>query len=475
MKVIYQIGRFDKGFMKTQEFTFRQEKYTEVLTSFVMKKFFQKKNPQEKSMVVLIFPVSLILNESAIKEVIESNDEAIEKFKEKLERFKDMVPNTLQEYSTDPYAFYSFHPHCKIADDFFVIHSLGGYKIFGEYIEFNSDYNDIVLQIFSDMAIRYLNEYNRDNETMEFYIDISSGHNIYISALLEAARYFSVFSGLLNWLKKEKRPKIFLAFSDPILPGTTGMKEYEIHIEELRFKTFFSSPIGKEELDNFNLARRIAGKEKELKNVLQKLFEKFLICFSAIKNNTPLVLYYCNFDVREDVISFLKNFLEMLKQKLSRSWNSSPGLSKADYLNTILSLGFYAGILEVLEARGISKYDYEKGIALEGIKQLFASEENSIYELFELGTHVSILGKEIRNLCYGGKEKSILNQATEEWNKVYNFIDEGEPSSFEDRNFLAHAGFERNVTEVRKKEGKLYLRYDKNLEKKFLDCLKKHV
>lgn len=114
----------------------------------------------------------------------------------------------------------------------------------------------------------------------------------------------------------------------------------------------------------------------------------------------------------------------MLKQKLSRSWNSSPGLSKADYLNTILSLGFYAGILKVLEARGISKYDCEKGIALEEIKQFFASEENSIYELFELGTHVSILGKEIRNLCYGGKEKSILNQATEEWNKVYNFIDE---------------------------------------------------
>ncbi|NNG65727.1 CRISPR-associated CARF protein Csx1 [Caldanaerobacter subterraneus] len=475
MKVIYQIGRFDKGFMKTQEFTFRQEKYTEVLTSFVMKKFFQKKNPQEKSMVVLIFPVSLILNENAIEEIIKSEDKAVERFKEKVERFKYMTLDTLQEYFTSPHAFYSVHPHCKIADDFFVVHSLGGYKIFGEYIEFNSDYNDIVLQIFSDMAIRYLNEYNRDNETMEFYIDISSGHNIYISALLEAARYFSVFSGLLNWLKKEKRPKIFLAFSDPILPGTTGMKEYEIHIEELRFKTFFSSPIGKEELDNFNLARRIAGKEKELKNVLQKLFEKFLICFSAIKNNTPLVLYYCNFDVREDVISFLKNFLEMLKQKLSRSWNSSPGLSKADYLNTILSLGFYAGILEVLEARGISKYDYEKGIALEEIKQLFASEENSIYELFELGTHVSILGKEIRNLCYGGKEKSILNQATEEWNKVYNFIDEGELSFFEDRNFLAHAGFERNVTEVRKKEGKLYLRYDKNLEKKFLDCLKKHV
>ncbi|TCO61536.1 CRISPR-associated CARF protein Csx1 [Caldanaerobacter subterraneus] len=475
MKLIYQIGRFAKDFMEMREFNFKDKSYKELLSSFAIKRAFQEEGFQtETAKVVLIYPTSLLLNETVIDWLLKDKEgnqyRELNKFKEKI---SGITSNALEEYLSSPYDFFRMHPYSKIAEDFLVIYSIGEYKLFGKPVKFNCSYDDIVLQIFSDMAIRYLNEYNKDNGAIEFYIDISSGQNMYISALLEAVRHFSVFSGLLNWLKKEKRPKIFLAFSDPILSELE--KTYKIHIEELRFRTFFSSPIKKKEIEDFNLARRIANGEKELKNILQKLFENFLICFSAIKNNTPLVLYYRNFDVREDVISFLKNFLEMLKQKLSRSWNSSPGLSKADYLNTILSLGFYAGILEVLEARGISKYDYEKGVALEEIKQLFASEENSIYELFELGTHVSILGKEIRNLCYGGKEKSILNQATEEWNKVYNFIDEGEPSSFEDRNFLAHAGFERNVTEVRKKEGKLYLRYDKNLEKKFLDCLKKHV
>lgn len=67
MKLIYQIGRFAKDFMEMREFNFKDKSYKELLSSFAIKRAFQEEGFQtETAKVVLIYPTSLLLNETVI-------------------------------------------------------------------------------------------------------------------------------------------------------------------------------------------------------------------------------------------------------------------------------------------------------------------------------------------------------------------------------------------------------------------------
>nr|WP_241243661.1 TM1812 family CRISPR-associated protein [Caldicellulosiruptor changbaiensis] len=117
----------------------------------------------------------------------------------------------------------------------------------GGKVELYGKYEAIVLEILFDMIERYLSE-----DIEEIYIDISSGHNIYISAMLEAVRSFAVFTKLMHWIRKEKQPKVFITFPDPIIGR--NRKIYQIHIQLQSFAAFFSSPISKKEAVDLNFS-----------------------------------------------------------------------------------------------------------------------------------------------------------------------------------------------------------------------------
>ncbi len=461
MKFIYQIGRFDENYMREINFKIDDKIYPSSLSSISLKNYFQ-----DKVKLILIYPVSIVYNERAV-EKLKSSDQ-----------FAKEIAENIQYYLKNPKEALKLHPHNKEADDFLVIHSIGEYKLGGNSVKFeatHNTYDDIVLGIFCDIVERFLEEKNNENE---FYIDVSSGHNIYVSAILEALRHFAVFSQLLNWQNKNLRPKTFIAFSDPILGSFAS--EFQIYIQPVNFKVFFSSPVNKDDINRNRpdrLSKRLYGDNREKKNKLDDFLERFAIFYSALKNNTPLALYHFGYHGYDEIINFLKEIIGEIKDKLSKDWIKSPNLSKNDYLKVILSLGFYAGIVEVLQNNNIIKYDLEKGAELDEIRKKFGSGDNSIYKIFNLDLLIPILGREIYNLSEGGREdKKLIEKVGEEWGRLDSYL-YGEGQNFEIRNFLAHAGFERTVTEVRKDNDKLYFRYCPNevIENRVKSSLKEYL
>lgn len=433
MKIIYQIGRLDT-IMKPLKFKFERKIYEKELSSFAFKEHF--KNGSE---VILVYPVSLPINENLIQE--KSNLEA---------SFKNEISNILknkENYLKDPYEFFKKHPHTPQADGFILIHSIGKY----DCLKFECSYNDIVLEILFDMIERY-NEKKFD----EIYVDISSGLNIYISALIEAVRHFSVFEKLQNW--QERGTKIYQIFSEPIIGSSANL--FEIHKEEVEYKVFFSSPIKNEDLRDYNLSRKIADENKNLKQKIQKHLENFLICFSSIKNSTPLILYTFERNQENEIKELIHEIIKLGKEKLKKDWQKGAGLSKDNFLKSLLALSFYLGIVKVLNKKQIEVDKEKKGIAIEEIKNKFGRKKGSIYEVFGMELNTIFIGNEIRNLEEGKDKdgKTLKDKAENSWILLNKFIS-AEERQFNPRNFFAHAGFERTVIEIRKENNRLYVRY----------------
>lgn len=241
MIYLYQIGRLDKDVIKSQKLNFLIDKnfFESELSSFALKNYFK-----DNVKCILIYPVSLPFNKRLISDSNETNE------------FREILKNAIEnpvDYFKNPREFLKDHPHTKYADDFIVIHSIGEF----EKQIFEGTFDDIVLEIFIDLVERFFKEGMK-----ELYIDISSGLNIYVSALIEAVRHFSIFQNIGSW----KEPlSVKLVFSEPIIGSSKSnfkiFKDYE-----LKFKVFFSSPITHADVKNFELSRKIAKQDRTLKN-----------------------------------------------------------------------------------------------------------------------------------------------------------------------------------------------------------------
>jgi len=454
MIYLYQIGRLEPNVLnrKSLKFLIDGKEFQNELSSFALKDFFKenaKHLPEAKPNAsnvksILIYPVSLPLNRSLIKNNIEADE-----FQKAL---KSIIENPV-EYIKNPEEFFKIHPHTNKSDDFIVIHSIGEFE---KYV-FEGSFDDIVLEIFIDLVERYFKEGMK-----ELYIDISSGLNIYVSALLEAIRHFSIFQNLGSW----KEPlSVKLVFSEPIIGSSKSnfkiFKDYE-----LKFKVFFSSPITYADVNDFELSRKIAKQDRKFKQTIQQMLEKFALSYSAIKNNTPLVLYSFKFDEEEEIKDLILQVVANLKDKFYLDWQKSPNLEKNEYLKLFLALSFYMGIIRILKENSVN---YSDCVCLDKIKEKFSS----IYQQFELNLNEQLLNHEISNLTRHDKEtgETIIDKAKEEWQSLSEFI-KGE-GDFQPRNFIAHAGFERTVTEVKKIGNEIYLRYKNNSLEKIEDALMK--
>ena len=434
MKLIYQIGRLDPQ-MKILKFRYKGNEYDVELSSFALKRYFGN-----CARLVLIYPVSLPLNKSLINQNSNLNDE----LKKRIEK----ILNNKDEYLKNPTEFFIFHPHNQEANDFVLIHSIGEY----EKVKFESSYDDIVLEILFDMIERYL-----DCGFEEIYIDISGGLNIYIAALLEAVRHFSIFNRLQNW--NSEKSKIYKVFSEPIIGSTSTT--YEIYEVPVEFKVFYSSPIKKKDIDNYQLSRKIteslfgdAHNRQEFKNKIQRYFKNFAVHFSAIKNATPLANYTFEIDSSCDIEKSLREIISLGKKKLYENWLKSPQLSKETFLKILHSLSFYKGIAKIFKCENINPTG-DCGVSLEEIKKF-----KKVYEVFGLNLNITFLGNEIWKLTEAKDDKNrrLKDKVSDDWKPLNEFIN-GEGNEFNPRNFFAHAGFERTITEVRKCNEKLYFRY----------------
>jgi CRISPR-associated protein Csx1 len=494
-RIIYQMGRFEGSIDERVNFEIDGEIYSQELSSFALKEHFG-----EHTKVILVYPVSILLNKNTIevtKNIIEGTKgkEHLRSFYEKIKGFiegKDEEQDQEKErYIKNPWEYLKEHPHSKKANDFIVIPSIG--EFLGE--KFSSPLGNIVLRILIDMIERYKNE-----PFDEMYLDISSGHNIYNYALAEAGRLFLTLMKLEDFLKK-KDIKVFIAISEPIIGKPSSDKRYKIFKDfQLDVKGFFYFP-EKPQRNNEHafseyatrVSEAIKGEEDgKLKGKINDMLYKTYLFYSALKNNLPLVVYYlCILKeprdkeakeyryTEDDAKNLLEEIVNLLKQRLDGNLKESPDLKFDNLRKLFMMLGLAVGIVRMLEKHGICK-EIKEGIYLSDIRRLFVEDKSSIYGYFGLKTNIPYLQQEIRNNFTEKYEKNLI---TNEWKLLKYILDKrsiwkyckaelekllkyilgkskGSSTSINPRNFLAHCGFERNITELKKLDnGDVLIRY----------------
>jgi CRISPR-associated protein Csx1 len=271
----------------------------------------------------------------------------------------------------------------------------------------------------------------------------------------------------------EKNIKVFIAISEPIFGKPNPDKRYKIFKNfQLDAKGFFYFPEKPQE-NSENAFSKYAKKLSEtirdeedgkLKGKINDMLYKTYLFYSALKNNLPLVVYYlCTLEeyryTENDVKNLLEEIVNLLKQRLDENLKESPDLDFDDLRKLFMMLGLAVGIIRVLEKRGICK-EIKEGVYLHNIEQLFAEDKSSIYRYFGLKTNILYLQQEIQNNFLNKKRKNLI---TNEW-KLLKYILEEKPdendTQIHPRNVLAHCGFERNITEVRKtNNGDILIKY----------------
>ncbi|MCS7201152.1 MAG: CRISPR-associated CARF protein Csx1 [Patescibacteria group bacterium] len=407
MIYIYQIGRLERNLTKNLTFKIASEQYESSLSSFALKNHLSNLGHDVK--VIMIYPVSLPFNRALL------NDTSLDsELRDKIGKIIN-DENEKKKYLEDPRSFFEIHPHVREADDFIVVHSIGKY----ENIEFETQFDDIVLEIFADMVERI-----SCDEDQKIYIDISSGHNIYIGSLLEAVRYFATFFSLTNW--NEKKIELYLVFSEPIRPD---LSEVNVYIDyELKYKYFFSSPIKSTSNDPQNLSSNIF--KGESRNRVKNLLENFLLIFSSIKNNVPLAVYAFGYSQKKEIDESISAVTNRIKEKMRGDYRESPCLSKEIYIKMLLSLSFYRGIVKVLESLKISKCDW---VEINELKQKFTE----VYKRFGLNLNNVFLSRDVNNI----KPEDMFNAVEQSRSK------QTEPNNIniDERNFFAHSGLVTHI------------------------------
>jgi CRISPR-associated protein Csx1 len=436
MKVIYQIGRLDSGAFNPLKFDVNGKDYTAQLSSFALKQSFLENG--ERSKVILIYPVSLLLNKNATHIQNISVD-----FKQSIESILN-DKTELSNYLSNPYPYFYKHPHSKEADEFIVIHSIGQY----EGINFSANFEELILEIFIDMVKRY-----QDKPFSELYLDISSGHNIYVSTLLEAGRLFLTFYKLQNFLTQGKGLNVFITFSDPILPPYE--RTFKVHEGfPLEVKVFFSYPEKPYEYSleqgYMKFAGELAKENREIKRDLNDLFSYGKFFYSAIKNNIPIVLYTLDYHSEELINKGIQNLIKLVKDSLTQNYQNTPKLNFDLFRKAFLMLAIYKGITKVLKTYEIAK---KEEVSISELREKFVEENKSLYKYFGLVQNRNYLSQEIKNNFDRNKDK---------FEKEYKLLKEyigGEGEDFNPRNFLAHCGFERNSIYVRKDGEEILVKY----------------
>jgi CRISPR-associated protein, MJ1666 family len=464
-KIIYQIGRLDHNIITDYKFQIYEKTYESKLSSFALKKHFDESGDPSK--VILIYPYSILLSERRPK------------FNNKLDEFFNKLiakdAEEINQYLKDPYAYLEYHPHSKEANDFIVIHSIGEYM----GIEFSTALGDIVLRILIDMMQRYLEE-----PFEEMYLDISSGLNVYASAMIEAGRVFLTLISLQKMSLQKPYLKVYISFSEPIIPANTT-KTYEIYKDfQLDVKAFFQFPENpnKDNIEKLNLQtyKNVFSafvdsifnyfpveENSKLKDKTNEIVYKAYLFYSALKNNTPLALYHLFSDKNfrydeEEIDDITKELIRLLKNKFNSNFIKSPELNLNAFKKMFITLSLAKGMIRVLKDR--LKNITQKGeifVSLKYLEDTFTGE-HSLYKPFGLDTNKDYLKNELKKKNIEKEvrksKKNGYKWVNHKWEKLYDLVEYNNQREnnknrsnnyeFDERNFKAHCGFENNITEV---------------------------
>ncbi len=467
MKLIYQIGRLDPNFDRLLQFIIGDSFSCETsLSGYALKSYFH--SLQMASALKLIFPVSLLFQ----KNVSEKRKDLT------IARTIEEILKDPQGYLSNPHAYFKEHPHLPLAEDFEVIHSVGTY----EGLSFLATLDHLVLEIFIKMwedifAGKDLSSSQLPPQDLEIYLDISGGHNIYNSALLEAGRFFLTILKLMLLHEREHLPKVFIAFSEPI---TNRVGPYHIYKDyELKALVFFSMPERPTQYTLKNafstnivkpLFQAFAIEDSELKARINELLSRAYFFYSALKNNAPLVLYQWEYDDLSTIYETINKFVEAIKKKLREDYVKPIDFDLSLLRKFFPMLALYIGMINLFRKYGITK---REAVSLSELSNTFADEKNSLYHLLGLSANIPYLRHELNRNFYYNLHSQASRGSTSEFSplKIYfaklqeasgesALSEKGEvEENLEKRNFFAHCGFERNITEVKGEGEQILLRY----------------
>lgn len=436
--LIYQIGRIDTNFQNRITFDIEGEKYNCTLSSLALKEYFQKQKYNVK--LKLLFPVSLPFNGALYKN---------ESFKRSCpDDFYNLLSDAFSKvnpFLDNPNNVFEKHPHLRPDIEFLVLPSMGSYKAKNEVVDFKCHYSDIVLIILFDMIKSFL---ENNEKVSKIIIDISSGHNYYVSAMIEALKYLDTWINLYMW--QDNKSSCYICVSDPIIPDFSG--PYKIFFEKQNTRAFFSSPIHQKDIENTNLAKKIFPDKsmRRYKNRLHEILETFGLIFSSIKNNAPLFIYMNRYHNKKFVKFLLVKFLDYTNSILLKKYTETPNLDKNSYIKIFFSVAFYMGLIDKLK-----RYNINKAEQIE--IDTFCNCVRSIYHDFGLLLADTILGNEVNRI-----KDSIKNNCSSNlgWTKLAVIFYGSAQNNPQKRNFFAHAGLESNITECCISGNQIYIKYD---------------
>jgi len=326
----------------------------------------------------------------------------------------------------------------------------------------------------------FISKYNF-GEAKKFFADISVGLNQLTFAMLEAFRFFRVFSELSNLGETKKRKsKFYIVYSEPVIGRAANNKPiYRIYREDFKPKAFISMPVGwKDE-------KRIYGSINNLpisETVKRKLIytvEKAFYIISSVLNNIPLAVYILGYDSSKDIEQFILTLLEEWKPimgdadkppsfeeesgKISYSFVRG-GVEYRLICNVFLLLGFYLGISKILEKFNVP-YWGGNGVEINELYEKFSKIYDVIFG--KNNKNKTILKKDIERLHRILRKHFYSKNPSDKWYGGEEFDIENGHKPVNKRNFIAHSGLLTNLLEANLKfseKRKIKIRYKKEVK-----------
>lgn len=513
-QLIIQLGRLDGYYRSLIPFKYQNHEGKGELSSLFLKRDVDEfKNCD----LVLVFPESIALQDWKKTNSDLKNKGKRDDFLEALEKINP------DEYLKNPEDIIKNHPHLNDSS-FWVVSSIGHFSFIGEYAQrdfkFKNTLDRITLQIYLFLASRHSND-----KLESILLDISSGQNIYIAAMLNAVYRFLPYIKFKRFLKPDNGfIKGFILNADPILGGDNSTK----NIQKSTFSARAFNSLTFKDSSEMNSLIKTIFKEKPYYKALQNFItEDYFLLHGGLIFTSPLAISLANEAYLEEL--FFKVGLDQIIKDLESFFNQKNHSYADDHINSNLvysltfALGignslFSSGFIDVLKDKEIifeiedqtSKNIKLKNELLDSTFKILEKEykqpprdyKGEIQKLYEKLRDANIeVPKEF--LSYANLEgklkplnkQNLSNKETEEFLKGIENLSSSFPgysgivdewksylmdnninNDFVARNYFAHGGFEKNLTEIRMEGNKIRVRYNSEMvgtaKKRILKYLK---
>ncbi len=310
----------------------------------------------------------------------------------------------------------------------------GEYSIGNKKIVFKCNLETIITSIFWHML---------KIKPREVYVDASTGLNVYVLALVEAARRYLTYANLKWIVQGKKGARVVLVSSPPITRETT---ESRLEMEDIDVKAFFSLP----RTNPGVLFRR--SENQELYNKLKEILGNLKIAYNSLRLNAPLSFYTSELlNLEERIEEVEEELMNLLQKKLQPEDFEYSDINGKGVANLFYIIAMYSSLQKFKATLKIPE--------VEEVRRVFSQ----IYTNPELGLKANkyFLERDLNNLkeisenLKEGEEITLLELV----NRNRPSPEKVKGSKDQQRNFFAHSGLLYEYTLVRKHNSKLYLRW----------------